>query len=143
MNPNPSTPFPPCCPPAVPLQLLVDGGGKESSSLSVSLLAKARSRTVSKDEMVSRRRCSGKHPQTDFYDGGWGKVVSGGCCGRVKRGFRGGLHASASMDPSSPSVAACRAPQKWQLGAQGESVRAIPSCRQLEALLVRHLMDIS
>lgn len=32
MNPNHSTPFPPRCPPAVPLQLLVDGGGKESSS---------------------------------------------------------------------------------------------------------------
>lgn len=43
MNPNHSIPTP-------PLQMLGDGGGKESSSLSIPLLAKGRSCMDSKDE---------------------------------------------------------------------------------------------
>lgn len=50
MNPNHSIPTPPLCPPAISLQMLGDGGGKESSSLSTPLLAKGQSCMDSKDE---------------------------------------------------------------------------------------------
>lgn len=50
MNPNHSTPIPPPCPPAISLQMLCDAGGKESSSLSIPLLAKAWGCRDSKDE---------------------------------------------------------------------------------------------
>lgn len=72
-------------------------GGKESLSVSISLLAKARSCGVSKAErwqgdslrgFLAPWRCSGKHPKSDFHQGAresWGKVVSGGCRGGAKR----------------------------------------------------------
>lgn len=89
MYPNHSIPIPAPCPPATSLQMLCDGGGKESSSLSIPLLAKAWGCTDSMDEQqegdslqgfLAAWRCSGKHHKCDFSDAlreGWGMVVLG------------------------------------------------------------------
>lgn len=102
-----------------------DGGGKESSSPPFLYLPKPGVAWFPRSSAALERQFSPgvshltkarrKTSQIRFSSHCGGKVVLGGRCGGGKRDLGGGLHVSASMDPSSPSAAACWTPQKGPL----------------------------